>query len=83
MPRSASYLNGALHSRPPLLFFCLSASAAALILAAWIAADAPEVVMQSRPGIDMQVGHNRLIGLVGGNAGVMPFNFGIFFTQAA
>lgn len=70
-----------LYSRPPLLFFSLSANAAALILAAWTAVTPPEAATQSRPGIDMQVGHNRLIGLVGRNSGVSSVDFGIFLTK--
>ena len=70
-------MNGAFHSRPPLLIFCLSASTAAVILATWTAANLPEVVMQSRPGIDIQVGHNRLMGLVRKNFGISPFDSGI------
>ena len=66
-----------LYSRTRLLFFSLSANAAALILAACIAADPPEAVMQPRPGIDIQVGHNRLVGLVGRNFGISPFDSGI------
>jgi len=42
-----------------------------------MAANPPEVVMQSQPGMDMQVGHNRLIGLVGRNSGISSFDFGI------
>ena len=53
-----------LYSRPLWLFFCLSTNAAALILATWIAANPPADVMQSCPGIDIKVGHNRLIGPV-------------------
>src|SRR5271156_2150048 len=60
------------------LFLSSSANAAALILATWTADNPPEVVIQSRPGIDMQVGHNKLIGLVGRNSGISPFDFGIF-----
>jgi hypothetical protein len=43
----------------------------------WIAANPPEVVMQSRPGIDIQVGHNRLIGLVARGLGIWPFDLDI------
>jgi hypothetical protein len=65
------------HSLPPLRFFSLSDNAAALILATWIAANPPEVVMQSRPGIDIQVGHNRLMVLVRRNSGISSFDFGV------
>ena len=70
-----------LYSRSPLLFFSLSANAAALILATWIAADPPEVVMQSRPGIDIQVGHNTLIGLVRRDSGMSSFDLGIYLGR--
>ena len=63
--------------RPHLPFFSTSTNAAALILATWIAANPPLVVMQSHPGIDIQVGHNRLIGLVRRNSGILPFKLGI------
>src|ERR1700723_3247041 len=66
-----------LYSRLHLLFLSLPANGAALILTTWIAANPPEAVMQSRPGIDIQVGHNRLIGLVGRNSGISLFDFGI------
>jgi hypothetical protein len=62
---------------PRSLFVSSSANAAALILATWIAANPPAVVMQSRPGIDIHFGHNRLIALVPGNSGISPFDFGI------
>ena len=63
--------------RPHLPFFSTSTNAAALILATWIAANPPLVVMQSHLGIDIQVGHNRLIGLVRRNSGILPFKLGI------
>jgi hypothetical protein len=70
--------NWPIYPRPQSLSFCLSANVAALILATWIAANPPEVVMQSRPGIDMQVGNNRLMGVVRRDFGLSPLDFGIF-----
>jgi len=66
------------YSDPQLLFVSSSVNAAALILATCGADTVPEVVMQSRPGIDMQVGNNRLMGVVRRDFGRSPLDFGIF-----
>jgi|ERR1700722_596048 len=59
------------------LFVLASTSGAALILARCTADNPPDVVTQSRPDIDIQVGRNKLIRLVGRNLGISTFSLDI------
>jgi hypothetical protein len=66
--------------RAILLFFSLSTIVAALILAACGADVLPEDAMQTRPGIDIHLGHRRLNGFVARNFGFSVCAFSIVGT---